>query len=99
MMDINISFDSPNFMQKSLFSMAEGFLKKQLAKFSVIELKPHLKNLIQPLAYQKLTEGVVMMSQFSDVSIQHIQLMPEGIMANASAEGKIVIMVEELVME
>lgn len=97
MIDINLSFDSSNFMQKSLFSMAEGFLKKQLAKFSVIDLKPHLKNLVKPLAYQKLTEGVVMMSQFSEVSIQHLQLTEEGIMASALAEGKIVIMVEELI--
>lgn len=98
MMDINLTFDSSNFMQKSLFSMAEGFLKKQLSKFSIIDLKPHLKNLVQPLAYQKLTEGVILMSQFNDISIQHLQLMEEGIMASASAEGRIVVMVEELLM-
>lgn len=98
MTNINLSFDSPKFLQRNLFNMAEGFIKKQIAQYTRIDIKPHLKNLVKPLAYQKLMPGVILMSQFSQVSLQSFQLAPEGIMAEALAKGKIVIMVEELLM-
>lgn len=98
MTNIDLSFESSNFLQRNLFNMAEGFIKKQIAQHTRIDIKPHLKNLVKPLAYQKLMSGVILMSQFSQVSLQSLQLAPEGIMAEALAKGKIVIMVEELLM-